>query len=90
MKNSTNNNTRVSLREMTLQGVVDTTILDGWIKDRRVTILTILMNTAVYYFHGKVDRKYVEVLDEIEVERSSIKFLPTKEEFIPPNKRPKK
>lgn len=70
----------VSLLEMTERGEVDTSILDGWVGETKVTITAILTNTAVYYVHsGRTDRRFVETLDNIHVEEAKVRILPARE-----------
>ena len=70
----------VTLKQMSLKGEIDASILDGWVKDTKVTITAVLTNTAVYYiFDGRTDRRFVETLENIEVEEKNVRILPPRE-----------
>jgi hypothetical protein len=70
----------ITLRDATLKGEVDASILDGWIKETKITITAVLNNTAVYYLHnGRTDRRFAESLELIQVNESDIKYLPVRE-----------
>jgi hypothetical protein len=78
---------KVTLRSMIKEAGIDPSALRGWIEGEPVTITAILNNTAVYYLNGKDGRKFVETLDKVVVEKSSVIYLPTREVFKPQAKK---
>lgn len=71
---------RVTLREMMVEErAIDTSFLEGWLFGRKITIFSILTNTAVYYFKDHYEQKFLEVLENIEVNRSGVTYLPERE-----------
>lgn len=81
MADKDNANRRITLKEVSLRGEIDVSILDGWVGGTKVTITAVLNNTAVYYIYnnGRTDRRFVETLDQIEVNEKDITILPARE-----------
>lgn len=80
MSGKKEDNKRVTLKQLSLKGELDTSILEGWVGGTKVTITAILNNTAVYYIHnGRTDRRFVETLELIEVNEKDVKILPARE-----------
>jgi hypothetical protein len=92
MPKGNSKNDQVSLRSVTEKGEVDTSYLEGLIDNQKITITTVLNNTAVYYFTGKGGRRLLESQEKITVNKGDVKYLPVMENLHPNNRnnKPKK
>jgi hypothetical protein len=70
---------KATLREMVGDRAIDTSYLKGWLFGQKITIFSILTNTAVYYFKDNYDQRFLDVLENIEVTRTGVTYLQERE-----------